>query len=211
MERPDASACNGLLTLRQCTSLLKPLLKMDAAVAFLQPVDPVALRLPDYNDIVKQPMDLGTIQKKLDGGSYLSVEDFINDVRLVWYNACIYNPADQWVHQSARKMEAEFEHRLASLIGMDPVAPAGGLMPVTRTPSAELANTILLSRVKAILKSLNTNQSSICFRKPVDPEAMGIPHYRDIIKRPMDLQTVGERLEQVRRQGQRMAVARVRG
>ena len=64
----QAEACNGLLTLRQCTSLLKPLLKLDAASAFLVPVDPVSLNLPDYPKIVKEPMDLGTIQKKLEGG-----------------------------------------------------------------------------------------------------------------------------------------------
>ena len=66
--RPDAAACNGLVTLRQCAALLKPLMKMDTAGTFLKPVDPVALNLPDYFSIVKEPMDLGTIQKKLEGG-----------------------------------------------------------------------------------------------------------------------------------------------
>ena len=61
----DAQTCKNLLTLRQCNSLLKPLLKMDGAPAFLRPVDPVAMNLPDYLDIIKHPMDLGTIEKKL--------------------------------------------------------------------------------------------------------------------------------------------------
>ena len=63
--KADAQACNGLLTLRQCTALLKPLLKMEAAQPFLLPVDPEALHIPDYLTIIKQPMDLGTIQTKL--------------------------------------------------------------------------------------------------------------------------------------------------
>lgn len=34
------------------------------------------LQLPDYHDIVKNPMDYGTIRKKLDGGLYISLEQF---------------------------------------------------------------------------------------------------------------------------------------
>ena len=32
----------------------------------MKPVDPVALNIPDYFDIIKQPMDLGTIQKNIE-------------------------------------------------------------------------------------------------------------------------------------------------
>lgn len=37
---------------------------------FLAPVDPVALRIPDYPSVVKIPMDLGTIRRKLQVGSW---------------------------------------------------------------------------------------------------------------------------------------------
>ena len=49
---------------------------------FNTPVDLDELGLPDYFDIIKKPMDLGTIQKKIDGGSYHNLTDFCNDVRL---------------------------------------------------------------------------------------------------------------------------------
>lgn len=35
------------------------------AGAFLQPVDPIALNIPHYTQIIKEPMDLGTIDQKL--------------------------------------------------------------------------------------------------------------------------------------------------
>ncbi|KAL3925523.1 MAG: hypothetical protein SGPRY_003626 [Prymnesium sp.] len=97
--KADALACNGLLTLRQCTALLKPLHKMEAAFAFRMPVDPEALNLPDYHTVIKRPMDLGTIQEKLDKAKYDLVSDFILDCRLVWENAKTYNPVNHWVHQ----------------------------------------------------------------------------------------------------------------
>jgi len=58
---------------------------------FKQPVDPVELNLPDYFDVVKKPMDLGTVKKKLDNSVYREVDEFIGDVRLVFDNAMLYN------------------------------------------------------------------------------------------------------------------------
>ena len=55
-----------MLTLRQCQQqLLKPLHKMPGSPFFAVPVD--ATLLPDYPTIVKNPMDLGTVGKKLEG------------------------------------------------------------------------------------------------------------------------------------------------
>ena len=43
----------------------------DFVFVFASPVEPVKLGLPDYFDIVKRPMDLGTIKKRLlDGGGF---------------------------------------------------------------------------------------------------------------------------------------------
>ena len=37
---------------------------------FQKPVNPTELGLPDYFDVVKRPMDLSTIKKKLDRSEY---------------------------------------------------------------------------------------------------------------------------------------------
>ena len=34
------------------------------------------MQLPDYHDIIKHPMDFGTVRKKLDGGVYTNLEQF---------------------------------------------------------------------------------------------------------------------------------------
>lgn len=83
--------------------ILDRLQKKDTHEVFSEPVDPE--ELPDYHDIVKNPMDYGTIRKKLDGGLYISLEQFENDVFLVCSNAMLYNSPDTIYHRQARAMQ----------------------------------------------------------------------------------------------------------
>ncbi|KAI3633853.1 hypothetical protein MIR68_008185 [Amoeboaphelidium protococcarum] len=46
---------------------------------------------PDYYDIIKQPMDLGTITKKVKQMVYISKAEFVADLELIWSNCLYYN------------------------------------------------------------------------------------------------------------------------
>lgn len=59
---------------------------------FMRPVDPVVLNIPDYFEIIKEPMDLGTVESKLKKGEYATALEFARDVRLIWNNSMKYNP-----------------------------------------------------------------------------------------------------------------------
>lgn len=65
---------------------------------FLQPVDPVALHIPDYFDIIKNPMDFGTIQGRFLDGSIHTEDEYLSLVRLVFDNAVLYNKATDDVY-----------------------------------------------------------------------------------------------------------------
>jgi hypothetical protein len=39
---------------------------------FLRPVDTVALNIPDYYDVIKEPMDFSTVEAKIRGNDYVS-------------------------------------------------------------------------------------------------------------------------------------------
>ncbi|KAJ1495788.1 Bromodomain-containing protein, partial [Baffinella frigidus] len=62
------------------------------AAPFLEPLDPIALGLYDYFEVVKRPMDLGTVERTLKGGEYASARDFLADLRRIFDNAMLYNP-----------------------------------------------------------------------------------------------------------------------
>eukprot|EP00698_Gefionella_okellyi_P003602 TRINITY_DN13382_c0_g1_i1.p1 TRINITY_DN13382_c0_g1~~TRINITY_DN13382_c0_g1_i1.p1 ORF type:complete len:418 (+),score=69.20 TRINITY_DN13382_c0_g1_i1:88-1341(+) len=119
--------------LRLCKGLLRKLMSLKDSLWFRAPVDPVALGIPDYFDIVKNPMDLGTISKKLEADGYSTADDFAADMRLVWGNAMLYNPASTMVHMLAQKLSDRFEKEYAKTMS----APGGdeATDPATKTKS----------------------------------------------------------------------------
>lgn len=82
--------------------ILDRLQKKDTRGVFSEPVDPE--ELPDYHDIIENPMDFGTVRKKLDGGAYANLEQFEKDVFLICTNAMQYNPPSTIFFRQARSM-----------------------------------------------------------------------------------------------------------
>ncbi|XP_026859998.2 bromodomain-containing protein 3a isoform X1 [Electrophorus electricus] len=104
--------------LKYCDTILKEMLsKKHAAYAwpFYKPVDAEALELHDYHDIIKHPMDLSTVKKKMDNREYQDAQSFATDVRLMFSNCYKYNPPDHEVVAMARKLQDVFEMRFAKM------------------------------------------------------------------------------------------------
>jgi Bromodomain/Bromodomain extra-terminal - transcription regulation len=111
--------------LQQCAVILKYLQGRQDAAAFLEPVDWEALGLPDYPQIVTDPMDLGTIDQRLKGGSYTSPDQFASDVRLVWNNAKTYNRPGSEIYITADALSKAFEKRFSNIKRTTPVVQTG--------------------------------------------------------------------------------------
>ena len=104
------AACLGA-----CDGVLKYLLRHKHAAWFADPVDPVGMGIPHYAEVIKTPMDFGTIKGKYKDGRYASAEAFAADVRLVFRNATTFNKgADEPVHVAAVQLGAKFEERFES-------------------------------------------------------------------------------------------------
>ena len=58
---------------------------------FHTPVDTIKLGLPDYFKIIKHPMDLGTVKRRLDNNYYWCSQEVIEDVTLMFQNCYTYN------------------------------------------------------------------------------------------------------------------------
>ncbi|KAL2813491.1 hypothetical protein BDW59DRAFT_30758 [Aspergillus cavernicola] len=71
---------------------------------------------PDYYAVIKHPMDLGTMTKKLKAIQYKSKQDFVDDVNLIWSNCFKYNTnQEHFLRKHAIYMKKETE-KLVPLI-----------------------------------------------------------------------------------------------
>ncbi|KAI3797067.1 hypothetical protein L1987_39757 [Smallanthus sonchifolius] len=83
--------------------ILDRLQKKDTHAVFSEPVDPN--ELPDYHEIIKQPMDFGTVRSKLEDGLYSNLEELESDVNLICSNAMQYNSSDTIYFRQARAIQ----------------------------------------------------------------------------------------------------------
>lgn len=93
----------------RCRGILNVLLNHRYAWVFM------VLEIPDYLDIITNPMDLGTAKSKVDNGLYVSINGFVYDMRLTFSNAMTYNPPSDDVHFMAKNVSDVFEAMLTLL------------------------------------------------------------------------------------------------
>jgi hypothetical protein len=124
-------ALKGMIVLSIIHQMLLKLIDYDFGFMFQRPVDEVK----GYRDIVKHPMDLGTICSKLLNGGYANILEaaksfddvviaVLKDVELVWHNcfffnfvgSAIYRMADVHRRRAQRIRSKSFDHLLSDRV-----------------------------------------------------------------------------------------------
>jgi hypothetical protein len=121
-------------------------MKRSQGVHFSRPVEWKKFGLVDYPKLIKEPMDLGTVSENLQKPHYERLESFINDVRLVWKNAFIFNAPDSMYFKAAKTLSDVFEKRCEDL-------EKEALRPHRSASDLRLFELILKGAAKASLQS----------------------------------------------------------
>ncbi|KAM3841780.1 bromodomain testis-specific protein [Vipera latastei] len=124
--------------LEYCNEILIELMSnQHAAYAwpFYKPIDITALDPEEYHSIIKSPMDLGTIKKKLDNCEYKDTQEFAADIRLMFMNYYRYHSPDHEIVSMARKLQDVFE-MLFARIPDEPLTGRPLLHSTTRSPTS---------------------------------------------------------------------------
>ncbi|KAJ5779294.1 Bromodomain [Penicillium paradoxum] len=100
---------------------LASLKRMHDARFYKEPVDPIKLNIPQYHTIITQPMDLGTMEKKLKNNQYSSPQAVADDFALMVNNTTVFNGVDHIVTQEGIKLKATFEKQMFNLPKPDEV------------------------------------------------------------------------------------------
>jgi len=90
--------------------LLRSLQSHKTASPFLEPVD--ELEVSDYYEIVKEPMDLQTMESKLRLNKYKTIKDFVADASRIFDNCRYYNTSDSPFYRCAEVLENFFVQKL---------------------------------------------------------------------------------------------------
>ncbi|XP_039483873.1 bromodomain-containing protein 4 isoform X8 [Drosophila santomea] len=113
-EKKEKHATKKLMKeLAVCKTLLGEMELHEDSWPFLLPVN--TKQFPTYRKIIKTPMDLSTIKKKLQDLSYKTREDFCVDVRQIFDNCEMFNEDDSPVGKAGHGMRKFFESRWGEL------------------------------------------------------------------------------------------------
>ncbi|KAK8933435.1 Histone acetyltransferase GCN5 [Platanthera zijinensis] len=110
-----ANATDGVAYRQQLNAFMRGLLKMmnehPDAWPFKDPVD--ARDVPDYYDIIKDPMDLKTMSKRLESEQYyVTFEMFVADVKRMFANARTYNSPETIYYKCSTRLENYFSNKV---------------------------------------------------------------------------------------------------
>ncbi|KAK1399111.1 Histone acetyltransferase [Heracleum sosnowskyi] len=100
---------------KQLTALMRALLKAiydhPDAWPFKEPVD--SLDVPDYYEIIRDPMDLKTMSKRVESEQYyVTLEMFVADARRMFANARTYNSPETIYYKCSTRLEAHFSSKV---------------------------------------------------------------------------------------------------
>ena len=98
--------------------MLDQLANEEIAWPFLEPVS--IEQVPDYLDLIKNPIDIGTIRKDVQAGTkYITMDIFIADVMRIFKNAKIYNAQESVYYKYAHKLSILFQQLVNNTVLYD--------------------------------------------------------------------------------------------
>ncbi|KAL0842047.1 hypothetical protein ABMA28_014249 [Loxostege sticticalis] len=77
---------------------------------FMEPVDP--REAPTYYKVIKEPMDLQTVERKVNEQTYSTLSEFIGDMTKIFDNCRYFNPKDSEFYRCAEGLEAFFAQKI---------------------------------------------------------------------------------------------------
>ncbi|EDO18716.1 hypothetical protein Kpol_1055p73 [Vanderwaltozyma polyspora DSM 70294] len=210
---------------------IKAVKRLKDSKPFILPVDPAALNIPYYFNKITRPMDLSTIERKLNANAYETPEQISSDFNLMVDNCIVFNGPTSMIAQMARNIQAAFEKHMLNMPAKDEEPPkqqrrkktdedtpvvirraqthngrpkreihppkSKDIYPVENKKPKSKKLQQAMKFCQTVVKELaNKKYASFNypFLEPVDPVALNLPTYFEIIKNPIDLGTISKKL-----------------
>ena len=119
--------------------------KHQHAWPFHNPVNTIKLGLPDYFEIIKKPMDMGTIRKRLDSGYYWEAQECVQDFNQMFTNCYIYNKPGEDIVVMAKSLEKFFISKVKTLPTEESVIETESVKAASVKPKPAVVRTPVVS------------------------------------------------------------------
>ena len=161
--------------MQECYDILKFLQSRDDAQPFLEPVDWELYGLHDYPEVVTHPMDLGTIQGKLEEGRYKDPPAFASDVRLVWDNCLKYNMPNSDLYMTAQKLSTLFDKKFSAKFKPSSSAASAASAASSSSPSSSSKSSSSKPSSSAAPEASRADRLKLCqLVNQLSPEQLGV-------------------------------------
>ncbi|XP_061657116.1 bromodomain-containing protein 2-like [Syngnathoides biaculeatus] len=127
---------------------------------FYHPVDAVALNLPDYHTIITNPMDLGTIKRRLENNYYWSASECLQDFNTMFTNCYIYNKPTDDIVLMALALEKIYLQKVAQMPQKEVELLAHATKGKNKGSGQQEATTSLSAKPQAPTKHTDSNSPS---------------------------------------------------
>ncbi|XP_046573937.1 protein polybromo-1-like isoform X7 [Haliotis rubra] len=149
---------------------------------------------PDYYQVIMEPIDMGMIETKIRNEKYANEQQLLNDFELMFNNARHYNEEGSQVYQDANTLDRALKHKWRY---MSSVAPSKSGKASSK-PKSKMSSP-LIQKLQDLCETIRDYQDksgrvlSTPFLKL--PLKSDYPDYYEVIKRPVDMQRIQQRME----------------
>nr|CAD7452818.1 unnamed protein product [Timema tahoe] len=149
---------------------------------------------PDYFQVITDPIDMLTIQSNITNEKYNSEEEIVNDFKLMFNNCRQYNEEGSMIYEDANKLEQVLMDKLRELGPMHDYTKKIKVVSKTKKNT-----TVQAQKLRTLYDTIRdyrdpkVRQLSLIFQKL--PSKNEYPDYYEVIKRPIDLERIGQKLK----------------
>ncbi|XP_038122175.1 protein polybromo-1 isoform X2 [Culex quinquefasciatus] len=150
---------------------------------------------PDYYQIIQHPIDMTTIESNIKSDRYGTLDDVVGDYRLMFSNCRKYNEEGSQIYDDANILEKVLNEKLKefSHISKRTNTPKN-TKTKTKGMSLEAKLKHLYDTIREYREPKANRQLAFIFMKLPSKNKKEYPDYYDIIKNPLDLDRIEQKL-----------------
>lgn len=153
---------------------------------------------PNYETVITYPMDIRTIEERLQNNYYQTLSDMLTDLDHMFRNATTYNPRGHSVHADALELK-KFAHKHARALEQADL-PLSAATPTQPNPpfsgaEAAMSDEDMASLLENVVAATDRSGRLLSAWFEQLPSSSDYPDYYELISTPIDLRAIRRKVK----------------